>query len=167
MTENSLDYSQLVDRAMQSVIREVLKMSEADGLPGKHHFYITVNTTHPGVEISDELRAQYNQEITIVLEHQFWNLSVNEEWFSVSLKFNRRMQKIKVPYEAITAFVDPSVNFGLQFASFTSEKEFAGKNQDNKPEKNLETLEEVAKPSIKSSKAAEIVTLDNFRKKTD
>ena len=167
MTKNSLDYSQLVDRAMQSVIREVLKISEASGLPGEHHFYITVNTTHPEVEISNELRAQYRKEITIVLEHQFWDLSVNPEWFSVSLKFNRKMQKIKVPYEAIIAFVDPSVNFGLQFSSGNSAPEFASKHQENKTEENLEASEEVTKSPVDSTTAAEIVRLDNFRKKTD
>jgi len=166
MNQNSLNYSQLVDRAMQSVIREVLIISENNGLPGEHHFYITINTAHPEVEISNELRAQYSKELTIVLEHQFWDLSVNKEWFSVSLKFNRKMQKIKVPFDAIIAFVDPSVNFGLQFASNLSHPEYLQGQQHKEPRKRSNESKQADKSSVKPA-PAEIVPLDNFRKKSD
>ena len=112
---DKLQYDALVDDALRSVVRRVLTMIEADGLPGAHHFYISFRTTAAGVQMPDYLREKYPDEMTIVLQHQYWGLEVGEESFEVTVSFNKRNERLKVPYAAMLAFVDPSVRFGLQF----------------------------------------------------
>src|SRR5690348_16029779 len=89
MSSNTLDYERLVDGALKGVVREALAMTARRGLPGTHHFYLTFKTAHPGVEISDALHARYPDEMTIVLQHQFWGLDVGEDGFGVTLSFSR------------------------------------------------------------------------------
>jgi hypothetical protein len=121
MTKDGLRYDRMVERALRGVVREAISFAVADGLPGAHHFYITFKTAAPGVDIGDILRARYPDEMTIVIEHQFWELTVTDEAFAVTLSFNNRPERLTIPFAAITAFADPSVKFGLQFQETSSE----------------------------------------------
>ncbi|MEK9683280.1 MAG: ClpXP protease specificity-enhancing factor SspB [Rhodospirillaceae bacterium] len=164
MTEDLLDYSKLVEKAMQSVMREALEIAASNGLPGTHHFYLTIDTTHPELEMPESIRKQHPDEITIVLENQFWDLEVGRTYFKVTLSFSGNPQRLKVPYDAISAFVDPSVKFGLQFSGTTKEeKEMTSETTPSR---------EIGKPDTERAEnnidtSAEVVTLDNFRKKPD
>ncbi len=117
MPDSLIPYDEIVQEALRAVVGRVLSQIATlnGGLPGDHHFYITFKTTAPGVDIPDHLRARFPDEMTIVLQHRFWDLTVGEEHFSVGLSFNQMGSILTVPYAAITAFVDPSVDFGLQF----------------------------------------------------
>ncbi|HEY6982016.1 SspB family protein [Reyranella sp.] len=108
-------YDALVDDALRSVVRRVLTQVADKGLPGSHHFYISFRSTDPGVQLPEYLRAKYPDEMTIVLQHQYWDLIVHEDFFEVTVSFNKQQERIKVPFSALSAFVDPSVRFGLQF----------------------------------------------------
>ena len=170
MTDDPLDYARLVDRAMQSVMREALQIATEQGLPGRHHFYLTLDTTHPDVEIGDSLRAQYPEEITIVLEHQFWDLTVEEDRFSVALSFGGQPQTLNVPFDAVTAFVDPSVKFGLQFSAAGETDDAviavpAAEEPETAAKDEPETETAPPEPKKDQSGPAEVVTLDSFRKK--
>jgi hypothetical protein len=116
MTEH-FNYPVLVDEAMRGVVRQVLKHAKADGLPSNHHFYISFNTHYPGVGLSPQLRDQYPDDMTIVIQHQYWDLDVQQTHFSLMLSFNNIPEKLVIPFDALTAFADPSVRFGLQFHS--------------------------------------------------
>jgi uncharacterized protein len=109
------NYPVLVDEAMRGVVRQVLRHAKSDGLQGNHHFYISFNTQYPGVMISPQLRARYPEEMTIVVQHQYWDLEIQQNHFSLMLSFNNIPEKLVVPFDALTAFADPSVRFGLQF----------------------------------------------------
>ena len=162
MSEDVLDYSRLVDQAMQSVMRHALEVAAKEGLPGQHHFYLTLDTTHPEVEMSDSLRAEYPEEITIVLENQFWDLEIKKDHFSVTLNFGKTPHDLSVPFDAVTAFADPSVKFGLQFASKLEEK------RTETPEASSSNQLPDDRPSGKEEKpqnSAEVVVLDSFRNK--
>lgn len=113
--KKQLDYPLMVDEAMRSVVRSALREISETGLSDNHHFYISFNTRYPGVSISPQLLDRYPQEITIVIQHQFWDLEVYKHSFSVTLSFNNIPEKLVVPFDALTAFADPSVRFGLQF----------------------------------------------------
>lgn len=121
MTDDTPDslipYDEIVQEALRAVVGRVLGEVEAAGgtLPGNHHFYITFKTRAPGVEIPPQLRERFSDEMTIVLQNKFWDLKVDEEGFTVSLTFNQVPAKLDIPFGAITAFVDPAVDFGLQF----------------------------------------------------
>ena len=108
-------YDALVDDALRSVVRRVLTQVAEKGLPGSHHFYISFRSTDPGVQLPDYLRAKYPEEMTIVLQHQYWDLILGANHFEVTVSFNKQQERIKVPFAALSAFVDPSVRFGLQF----------------------------------------------------
>src|SRR5579862_1421179 len=105
----------MMERAIRGVVREALAVAASKGLPGAHHFYITFRTDTPGVALPDHLLAKYPGEMTVVLEHQFWDLEVTEEAFSVTLSFGSKPARLTIPFAAITTFADPSVQFGLQF----------------------------------------------------
>lgn len=122
-----LRYDQFVEDALRTVVRRTLKTVREAGLPGNHHLYITFATTHPGVDIAPHLTAQYPEEMTIVLQHQFWGLDVEEDRFAVTLSFNKLQERLDIPFAAITAFADPSVNFGLQFKSNRGEPARSGR----------------------------------------
>lgn len=112
---NLLNYQVMVENALRSVLRAALLEVLEKGLPGDHHFYITFRTQHPGVEIPDALRARYPDDMTIVLQHQFWDLEVEEHRFCATLSFSGQPSRLVVPYEAVATFADPSVRFMLQF----------------------------------------------------
>jgi hypothetical protein len=117
-------YDLLTQQALRGVVRNVLTETAKKGLPGDHHFYISFDTRADGVRLSQRLRAQYPEEMTIILQHQFWDLIVTDDAFEVGLSFGGVPEKLTVPFEAINGFFDPSVQFGLQF-------EQVGEGQDN------------------------------------
>lgn len=116
MTSNgTIDYERLAQNAMRGVIREILKKTEQSGLPGDHHFYVQFETRAPGVNISKRLRERYPDEMTIVLQHRFWDLAVHDDFFEVKLTFDSIPERLVVPFAAIKVFFDPSVRYALQF----------------------------------------------------
>lgn len=118
MTEfvNEINYDKLIEKALKQVVVEALKIAETQGLPGENHFYITFRTNHPGTIIPRDLLIQYPDSMTIVLQHQYSNLEVGTDSFSVELSFGGRPQTLVIPYEAITYFADPYAKFGLSFS---------------------------------------------------
>lgn len=112
---DQIRYDILTQQALRGVVRSVLTDAAKKGLPGDHHFFITFDTHADGVRMSDRLRAQYPEEMTVILQHQFWDLTVSEQGFDVGLSFGGITERLGIPFDAITAFVDPSVQFGLQF----------------------------------------------------
>jgi hypothetical protein len=156
-----INYGALVERALRGVVRETLMQVAEHGLPGRHHVYITFRTDHPGVRVADGLRERYPTEMTIVLQHEFWGLEIAEDSFSVTLSFNKLPQELQIPFEAITVFADPSVEFGLQFTVAESGEE-ASASKDTGPKAELTGPSIVPDPAEGS---AEVVTLDRFRKK--
>ena len=115
MGKDHIGYDELVDNALRSAMRMVLLRVAEEGLRGSHHLYITFRTNYPGVDIPGYLQERYPDELTIVLQHQFWGLDVTEEGFSVTLSFNKAREHLSVPFAALTRFADPGVKFGLQF----------------------------------------------------
>ena len=157
MADDLMRYDVLAQEALRGVVRRALKIARDDGLPGEHHFYISFRTDAPGVEISEKLHSQYPEEMTIVLQHQFWNLEVSEERFSVDLTFNKIPERLVVPFSAVQGFFDPSVQFGLQFQVVGVS---AGTNVAE------EKATEASKPEEPASDGpGEVVSLDAFRKK--
>lgn len=164
MTKDYIGYHALTDAALRGVVRDALRRIEKQGLIGSHHFYLTFRTDFPGVEIPDFLREEYPQEMTIILQHQFWGLKVKDEQFEVTLTFRKVPATLTVPFAALTAFMDPGVQFGLQFKA----EEDAANATDNKP---AAPPQKAAASAAKSSETAaqdlpsEVVSLDKFRKK--
>src|SRR5262249_53904156 len=111
MSKDFIGYQALADAAMRSIVREALRVVEKKGLIGNHHFFITFKTAFPGVDMPDYLKEQYPEEITIVLQHEFWGLVVDDDWFEVVLKFRKVPATLHVPFAALTAFVDKGANF--------------------------------------------------------
>ena len=159
MAENRIDYEALVERALRGVMGHALDHAAKNGIPGDHHFYITFRTDYPGAIVPDRLKASYPQEMTIVLQHQFWGLEVTEDAFEVGLSFNRVSERMRVPFAAIRGFYDPSVKFGLEF-----QVEQSGTVPGEAPAALPAKAEEKAAPD--DGKPAEIVSLDSFRKKS-
>ncbi len=159
--QDLLGYDRMMERAVRGVVREALAVAASRGLPGAHHFYITFRTQAPGVTIPDHLLAKYPEEITIVIEHQFWDLEVTEDSFSVTLSFNNKPARLNVPFAAVSTFADPSVQFGLQF------KQADGGAPVATTSKSATPVTEVPKPQAKAAGGTpgEVVTLDSFRKK--
>jgi hypothetical protein len=115
MAKDILRYDLMVQEALKGVVRKVLSDAAREGLPGEHHFYVSFRTGAPGVRISQRLREKYPDEMTIVLQHQFWDLQVHDHTFEVGLSFSGIPERLLVPYEALSGFFDPSVEFGLKF----------------------------------------------------
>jgi hypothetical protein len=153
------DYELMVQNSLRSVVKDALNHVEKHGLPGSHHFYITFETNRSDVKIPDFLRQKHPEEVTIVLQHQFWDLKIDEKGFSVSLSFNDVHEAIYVPYAAIISFLDPSVKFGLQFIPEEppADRSRSGSHTRDANPRNSGDAE--------SPKADNVVTLDNFRKK--
>jgi uncharacterized protein len=120
---DQIRYDLLTQQALRGVVRSVLTDTAKKGLPGDHHFYISFHTGADGVRMSERLRGQYPEEMTIILQHQFWDLKVNEDEFEVGLSFGGVPERLTVPFEAINGFFDPSVQFGLQFEEVTEGEE--------------------------------------------
>jgi hypothetical protein len=115
MSKDLIRYDLLVQDALKGVVRKVLSDAAKEGLPGDHHFYVSFRTDFPGAKVSARLRERYPQDMTIVLQHQFWDLTINEQTFEVGLSFSGVPEKLVVPFDAVTGFFDPSVQFGLKF----------------------------------------------------
>jgi hypothetical protein len=175
MATDHIRYDVLARDALRGVLRRVLTDAAEHGLPGEHHFFITFLSTADGVKLSPRLLAQYPEEMTIILQHQFWDLVVTEDRFEVGLSFGGIPERLVVPFAAIKSFLDPSVQFGLQFEPSDAAAETPTANLANVPaastlpvaapattaETNDEDKDEPAKPS----EGAEVVRLDRFRKK--
>ncbi len=121
--DSLIPYDEIVQNALRAVIGRVLRTIGQEGLPGEHHFYITFKTHAPGVSIPKHLMERFPDEMTIVLQNKYWDLKVEEEHFSVGLSFNQIPADLFIPYAAVTAFVDPAVDFGLQFQATEAESE--------------------------------------------
>jgi hypothetical protein len=185
MAVDHIRYDILAQAALRGVVRTVLVDAAQRGLPGEHHFKITFATTAPGVRLSERMRAQYPQEMTVVLQHQFWDLMVSEEAFEVGLSFGGVPERVAVPFDAVTAFYDPAVQFGFQFetietaAAANVSAEARDAEKASAPAGELpaaETMPEalpapspVAAASVVSGidggTGGEVVRLDRFRKK--
>jgi len=163
MPEDLMRYDQLARNALRGVVRAALEKVASSGLPSEHHFYIAFDTHGEGVQISSRLLEKYPQEMTIVLQHQFWELEVLEDQFSIGLSFNNIPEKLVVPYKAINSFFDPYVQFGLQFEADEDAGEIAEKAPESGPEKEPEPAKPPAKKD--TSKEGDVVSLDAFRKK--
>lgn len=161
--EDFMRYDLLTQKALRGVVRDVLTRVAREGAPGEHHFYISFRTTDPDVKLSSRLRERYPAEMTIVLQHQFWDLIVSDVGFEVGLSFGGVPEKLVVPFDSVTGFFDPSVQFGLKF---DNPDEIEAVEDDAEPE----TAEEapVAASSADGAPAeggAQVVSLDKFRKK--
>ncbi len=169
-----LRYDKMVEKALRSVVRQALDCVIKDGLPGDHHFYITFMTQIPGVELPPYLKEQYPDEMTIVLQYQFYGLSVDEEKMEVTLSFNSVPERLVIPLEAITIFADPSVNFALQFQpmdDYDYDDEFDEFAEQFSKFEAEETKQKTKKSDKKSGdddddgEGGKVISLDSFRKK--
>ncbi len=156
---STIDYGNLMHRAMRGLIQEVLSDVQKDGLPGQHHFFITFDTMHPDVEIVDWLSDRYPGEMTVVVQHWFDNLDVTNDGFTISLNFGDNPETLYIPYDAIKTFVDPSVEFGLRFETQDEDETEVDVTVDEEA-----PMEEMVEPEDDMPKEAEVVSLDNFRK---
>ena len=173
MATDHIRYDVLARDALRGVLRQVLTDAAAHGLPGEHHFFITFLSTAEGVKLSPRLLAQYPEEMTIILQHQFWDLVVTEDRFEVGLSFGGIPERLVVPFNSIKSFFDPSVQFGLQFETVGATDEADAKDAAA----SAETEKPAAKPLAskpapedkdepeKPAEGAEVVRLDRFRKK--
>jgi len=162
-----IDYEKLVQDSLRGVVRTVLNNTAKSGLAGSHHFYISFATNHPDVDIPDFLRNEYPEEITIVLQYEFWDLEVEADFFSVTLCFNNIHERLTIPFSAVISFVDPSVKFGLQFTPSIHERSVAKKAKKMKAEGSATRKARASKPA-KAEEATEgsnVIALDAFRKK--
>lgn len=161
-----MDYSQMVEDALKGVVRTAMQKAATDGLHGNHHFYVTFLTRHEGVELPDHLLERYPNDITIVLQHQFWDMEVADDAFEVSLSFNKLPTRIRVPWEAITSFADPSVQFALQFQPHGGVVLAADESAMEQPLETEAEHEADEAEVPEEENAGEVVSLDAFRKKT-
>jgi len=191
MSKDLIRYDLLVQDALKGVVRKVLGDVIRDGLPGDHHFYISFKTDSPGVRLSNRMREKYPQDMTIVLQHQFWDLGVTEHAFEVGLSFSGIPERLLIPFDSLTGFFDPSVQFGLKFevkdgddakpgprGAGSEPVELAPAKPAPLPAPRPSAPKEVAKASDEkpaalakpegddASSSAEVVSLDAFRKKT-
>lgn len=193
MSDDLIRYDVLVSDALRGVVRQVLTEIGSTGLPGEHHFYITIDTRLPGVRISSALRQRFPEEMTVVLQHQFWDLKVTEQTFEVGLSFSGVPERLLIPFSSITGFADPSVDFALKFETLlVDDEDMIGEVSDPLPDESedgvqssapipLERSGESAKGAAASQessdddssddeddedeKSADVVSLDAFRKK--
>ena len=168
----TIDYGSIMNKAMRFFVQQVLQEVSENGLPGEHHFFITLDTTHEGLEMASWLLERYPEEITIVMQNWFDNLKVDDTGFAVTLNFGNNPELLYVPYGAITTFVDPSVEFGVRFEQTDGSKgseetplsidqgleDYVAIKQDQQDEGNF------AKSEIVEDKKADVVSLDTFRK---
>ena len=180
MATDHIRYDILAQQALRGVVRTVLADVAKNGLPGEHHFKITFATTAPGVRLSERMRSQYPQAMTIILQHQFWDLAVGDDAFEVGLSFGGVPERLAVPFDAITAFYDPAVQFGFQFETIEAEGS-AAPGAAGKPVEAAAAPERLppqpGKPEALPAPVApephepapvgggEVVRLDRFRKK--
>ncbi len=148
----SIDYGNLMHRAMRGLIQSVLQDVSENGLPGAHHFFITFDTNHPDVAIADWLKTRYPSEMTVVIQHWFENLEVTDKGFSVTLNFGNQPEPLVIPFDAVRTFVDPSVEFGLRFETHNDESDEEDEDEDDGDDDPTPPHD------------AQVVSLDKFRK---
>ena len=169
MTEEPFQYDQMVEEALRSVVRRSLRQAASHGLPGNHHFYITFKTHGPGVTVPSYLAEKYPDEMTIVMQYQFWDLEVREDGFDVTLSFNDVRERLVIPFDCVSGFADPSVKFGLQFQTVVDDVEAPEPVQDllgeEEPADPLPDEESGAGNDETGPSGAQVVSLDHFRKK--
>ncbi|HZS64050.1 MAG TPA: ClpXP protease specificity-enhancing factor SspB [Xanthobacteraceae bacterium] len=183
MPTDHIRYDLLAQSALRGVVRTVMTDAAKRGLPGEHHFKISFDTNAPGVRLSARLREQYPEEMTIILQHQFWDLTVGNDAFEVGLSFGGIPERLRVPFNAIIAFFDPAVNFGLQFVKVPEDTESAVPAVSTQPPRLHERKAPREKPKAaapaapaateetagdnpdKPTGGGEVVRLDRFRKK--
>jgi len=149
----TFNYTIMMQDALRTLVKNVLKKIEIEGLPGDHHFYITFDTKHPTVQLADWLKEKHPDEITIVIQNWFDGLTVAEDNFSIILNFGDQLEEMTIPFQSIISFVDPSVEFGLKFENIKNEEQI-----------ETTTEAEMVKIENNDKKDAEIVSLDSFRK---
>lgn len=163
LPEDLMRYDLLMQTALREVVRLALARVAGGGLPGEHHFYLTIDTRHPGVRMSEALRERFPNELTIVLQHQFEDLVVEDAQFGVTLSFSGKPERLRIPYAAIRAFYDPAVEFGLQFSAMAADD---GENETE--EEKAAEGEGTAAPDDSPASSEDqdnVVSLDVFRKK--
>ena len=151
----SIDYGTLMHRAMRGLIHDVLEQVAREGLPGEHHFFITFDTRQPDVALADWLRERYPDEMTVVLQHWYEDLDVDETGFGITLNFGDSPERLYIPFDAIRTFVDPAVEFGLRFETHDGDDD---DDDDGAP------MDEDVEPEVSERKDAEVVSLDKWRK---
>jgi len=155
---DEMHYEQLAQDALRGVIRSALERAALpDGIPGAHHFYVTFRTRAPGVSVPPDIMAKYPEEMTVVLQHQYWDLKVEPTKFSVMLKFGGMPKVLAMPYTAVTRFYDPSVQFLLQFEPPVAIEEIVAEADPREPDRAL--------PNDSDDDGPKVVSLDQFRKK--
>ena len=160
MPQDLFHYDKMVESALRGVIRDALGRVAQDGLRSAHHFYIGFGTTAPGVVIPPRLLERFPTEITIVLQHQFWDLEVGDEAFSVSLSFDKQVEQLTIPFAAIKSFADPSVEFALAFAEPPE-----AANEPTLPAVVAENAKDKTEKDEKPASEEKVVALDAFRKR--
>jgi uncharacterized protein len=160
MAQDLFEYDKMVERALRGVVRDALKRAAREGFKSAHHFYIGFATRAPGVVLPEPLRQRYPDEMTIVLQHQFWDLEVGVDNFAVTLSFQKQLERLVIPFAAVRSFADPSVNFALEFD--------VPEGQRAEPSAGaLAPVAPAAEPGAEppAQPTAEVVTLDSFRKR--
>ena len=150
MTNGEIDYPELVNDALRGVAKRVLTQVAEEGLPGTHHFFITFDTNHPELLIPPALHDTYPEEMTIVLQNQFWDLVVEDDAFAVSLRFGGEPRRLRIPWAGLRSFVDPEAEFGLRFES---------------GEAIADAVDTQEEPPASSEQPGEVISLDDFRKR--
>lgn len=160
-SRDPLDYQAMVRRALRGVLREALEVAAEEGLPGDHHFYLSFRTDAPGVVVPRFLRDRYPEEVTVVLQHQYWDLHVDDEGFSVTLTFEASQHRLGVPWDAMTAFIDPAAEFALRFQADDGGGDEPPEGEEESVPEGDEEAEGSADPT------AEVVNIRQFRKKDE
>ena len=159
MARSGIDYGGMMHRAMQGLIADVLESVAEQGLPGDHHFFITFDTRDTGVEMADWLRERYPEEMTIVIQHWFENLTVDDEGFTITLNFGNSPEPLRIPFDALRTFVDPSVEFGLRFETQEDDDDEGEDEAESAGDDNGDDS-----PDGPPSGGGEVVQLDRWRK---
>lgn len=166
MKKGSIDYQALVHRALRGTVRDILQQVAKEGLKGEQHYYVTFKTDFEGVSLPDYLKSKYPREMTIVIQHRFWNLKTESDRFQISLTFNQKNETLVIPFDAIVSLVDPSVRFALQFETEVAEEEEPPLLKKSKPllasSQENQPIATTAGATAKSS--GNVVALDAFRK---
>lgn len=167
MQDDRMRYDRMVERALRGVVQDSLRHVVEHGLPGDHHFYITFRTGHPDVDLAGYLRERYPEEMTIVLQYQFYGLEVDDDGFSVTLSFNNRHERLAIPFAAVTMFHDPSVNFALQFQTPPDGRRLTAAEGRREAPPSSVNGDDTADDGAAGDEppGGKVVTLDQFRKK--
>ncbi|AUH34926.1 SspB family protein [Paracoccus tegillarcae] len=158
MTRSRIDYGNMMHRAMQGLIADVLCQVRDNGLPGEHHFFITFDTRDEGVEMADWLRDRYPEEMTIVIQHWFDNLTIDDEGFTITLNFGNSPEPMRIPFDSLRTFVDPTVEFGLRFETQDDDED------DEEDGEDIDDTEDDIADEDAPKGSGEVVSLDKWRK---